>query len=464
MKPITSPLFLILLFISCLSYAGGPHLLAMTYTGGSDNSGVLFSYNVGDSIVSAKYELLNASNEALLNSLMLANNGKVYGLDKGAGINHKGTLFEYNPVTGISTIIVNFDFYNTGAAPAGHLIQATNGKLYGLLEGGFNNGGFIFSYAIDSSSVTILYNLPTNACPHGSLIQATNGKLYGMTLGDGTHQSGTIFEYNIDSAKCTVDFNFPDSSYPWGSLIEVGADTFYGLTSNYSGSTFAGQGSIFRYIASTGAYDTLHLFPFGNSILGALLHATDNKLYGYLGFSNGSYAGTNGNIFSYDISSGIYTDIYDCSDPLKGNSPEGELFQASDGMLYGMMLYGGVYNKGTIFQYDPITSTYTKEVDMDSATGSLPAGRFIECPLLGTGITPIPETNIKIYGKTGAIIIERPDASPASVIVTNLLGQEVINTNVNSASVSLPVSTTDAIYIVQVIQAGNQTVKKVLVR
>ena len=35
---------------------------------------------------------------------------------------------------------------------------------------------------------------------------------------------------------------------------------------------------------------------------------------------------------------------------------------------------GGVYNYGVIFEYDPITNTYTDKIDLASNTGSYPTG------------------------------------------------------------------------------------------
>jgi hypothetical protein len=68
-----------------------------------------------------------------------------------------------------------------------------------------------------------------------------------------------------------------------------------------------------------------------------------------------------------------------------------------------------------------------------------------------------------IYGKTGAIAIERSSDAPAQVIVTNTLGQTVASTSTNSSIIELPVNISNAIYIVTVREAGKETVKKVFV-
>ena len=61
-----------------------------------------------------------------------------------------------------------------------------------------------------------------------------------------------------------------------------------------------------------------------------------------------------------------------------GSNPQSSLMQASDGMLYGMTYYGGVYNMGIIFQYNPTTSNLTDKFDFDGTNGSYPNGDLIQ--------------------------------------------------------------------------------------
>ena len=64
------------------------------------------------------------------------------------------------------------------------LLQASNGKLYGMTrEGGSNGAGTIFSYDPATSAYTQLkdFDDTNGANPYGSLVQASDGKLYGMT-------------------------------------------------------------------------------------------------------------------------------------------------------------------------------------------------------------------------------------------------------------------------------------------
>jgi hypothetical protein len=367
--------------------ATGPTLVAITSMGGTNQGGSIIRYTGGANTVSGHYDLRPATiNYGNTGSLLQASNGLMYGFTNSGGANGVGTLFVYNYAADTFRVLVSFDSASSGTYPSGSLLQASDGNLYGVAStGGIDSGGTLYSYTIGRDSVAILWSFPNGVNPQGPLIQSANGKLYGLSFGGGTNGGGIIFEYNIDSATHTVKYSLPANAYPEGSLLEVGTDTLYGLT--YLDG-FNSGGTIFRFVPASGTYDTLYNFGPNGGAAGALIRATDGKLYGTL--SDVAVSNANGNLFSFDIATHTYTDIYDCNDTTKGYIPTGSLFQASDNMLYGLMSNGGT-GGGAIFQYNINTSTYTKEVDLNNTTGYLPEfARFIEYhSWLGTGIQPI---------------------------------------------------------------------------
>lgn len=128
-------------------------------------------------------------------SLMQANNGKLYGMTSKGGTNDVGVIFSFDPSNFTYTKLKDLDETN-GSTPYGSLIQANNGQLYGMtVRGGNNDYGVIFSFDPSNSSYTKLKDLhKTNGShPYGSLMQASNGKLYGMTGSGGTNDNGVIF-------------------------------------------------------------------------------------------------------------------------------------------------------------------------------------------------------------------------------------------------------------------------------
>ena len=460
MNDIRSFLFCFCLVLSqCVNANTGPQLIGLTSEGGSNWGGTIVRYTGGDTVISSYFSLPAGANPA--GSLMQASDGKMYGLTSADGDSSHGTLFEYDYASSTYTVMVNFTTA-TGYRPFGTLTQAGNGLLYGFTTlGGTNSSGTLFSYLPGSNSVTVVQNLPTSSygAPRGAPVQAANGKLYALSLSDGTNGGGTITECDLIAHTYTVKFSFPGSAYPTGSLLQAGPDSLYGLT---YGDGPSSSGTLFRFIASTGACDTLCSFSHGEPN-GSLIRGNDGKLYGALAHGGPTYQGS---LFSYDIYNRVFTDLYDLnSNTNDGATPAGTLFQASNGLLYGMTSQGGWNGYGTVFSYNITSSAYTREVYLDSTVGTLALyGGFIEYnPTLS--ITPVKqaETNTKIYSQPGAIIIDNPDAAAATIMVTDILGRQVINTVTTSPLVTLPVQINDAVYIVQVMQNGHQTIRKVFV-
>jgi len=100
------------------------------------------------------------------------------------------------------TFTTLFSFDSTdGQAPAGSLVQATDGNLYGATEGGGANGnhGTIFKIT-PSGTLTTLYSCCSQPdCADGAgpspLVLAANGGLYGTTYAGGTGKAGVVFSY-----------------------------------------------------------------------------------------------------------------------------------------------------------------------------------------------------------------------------------------------------------------------------
>src|SRR5205085_6530515 len=112
------------------------------------------------------------------------------------GAHNSGVIFSFNPSNSAYTRIKDFD-WSIGSNPNGNLMQASNGKLYGMTStGGSGNEGVIFSLDPSNSAFTKLKDFDglTSSYPLGSLVQATNGKLYGTTtFTTSTFGNGVLF-------------------------------------------------------------------------------------------------------------------------------------------------------------------------------------------------------------------------------------------------------------------------------
>jgi uncharacterized repeat protein (TIGR03803 family) len=188
---------------------------------GANSGGTLFS--VSTDFSTTPITLVNfggsigSSNPGALpqGSLTVATNGKLYGLASRGGASDLGTLFEYS-----TSLTKRVDFNGSnGAQPCGSLIQAANGKLYGMTKlGGAYNAGTIFEFDPVSNILIKKYDFSaTNGQnPVGTLMQAPNGKLYGMTTLGGANNLGVLFEFDPTNSAYTkrVDFNGANGSYP----------------------------------------------------------------------------------------------------------------------------------------------------------------------------------------------------------------------------------------------------------
>jgi uncharacterized repeat protein (TIGR03803 family) len=372
-----------------LTQAGNGKMYGMTNYGGANGFGVLFEYDPATSTYTKKLDFNTTTGTYPNGSLVVAANGKVYGTTSSGGANSNGVLFEYDPAT--STYTKKFDFISTsGSNPGSSLNLASNGKLYGLTQfGGSLSDGVLFEYDPTTSTFTkkLDFNLTEGESPLGSLVQANNGKFYGLTSGGGATEEGTLFEFDPTTTTFIkkVDFIGANGLSPEGSVVLAGNGKMYGMTSD-GGTNNAGV--LFEYDPTTSAFTKKLDFNYtttGGNPYGSLVLAGNGKLYGLT-----AYGGVNdkGVIFEYDAATNIYTKKIDFSSGSGGYQPQGDLMQATNGKLFGMTRFGGTNDLGVIFEYDIATNTITKKIDFTGANGESPTGNLVQA------------SNGKLYGMT----------------------------------------------------------------
>lgn len=347
--------------------------------GGSSNFGMLFEYDFTTRIFTKKIDFNGVANgRDPYGSLTLASNGKLYGITSIGGTNNLGVLFEYDPITNIYVKKVDFDGTSKGSKPNGSLMQAANGKLYGMTkEGGTSAFGVLFEYDIATSTFTkkVDFNGSVNGkYPTGALMQASNGKLYGMTSDGGVNFVGVLFEYDPATSNYVKKFNFQTAtsgSFPNGSLVEASNGNLYGMTA--LGGT-SGLGVLFEYNVLTSSYTKKLDFNGtnnGSKPMGTLVKETGGKLFA-LTFEGG--ASNCGVLFEYDALTNAYTKRFNFSGhgKLAGDQPQGAFVEVN-GKLYGTTVNGGVNDMGVLFEYDPLYNSYTKKIDFaGTLNGSYP--------------------------------------------------------------------------------------------
>ncbi len=291
------------------------------------------------------------------------------------------------------------DFGNgNGQYPNAPLAQGTDGNLYGTtLNGPWPSNGFAFKMTPGGTFSTFDYACTENYCtghqPYAGLVLASDGNFYGTTYegGDGAYRSssrypgGTVLQLNPQGGLNTI-YSFcslvacDDGDDPFSPVIQGSDGNFYGVT---PGGGVNNLGTVFS-VTTDGTLTTLHSFASteGNSPYGALIQATDGNFYGTTasgGSGAGCAGGDCGTVFKI-TSGGTLTTLYNfceqtnCTD---GNGPRGSLVQAADGNLYGITVYGGAKNYGTVFKITTagvFTSLYSFCSLANCADGDVPSG------------------------------------------------------------------------------------------
>jgi uncharacterized repeat protein (TIGR03803 family) len=295
--------------------------------------GTICKLDLATNSLTEVYNFNHSDGDQPKGALVRSFNGNLYGTTSFGGSNNYGVVFSYNPALSIYTKLRDFSL-SDGINPSGNLVQASNYVLYGMTPAGGSNGyGTIFSFYPSSSSLKKIKDFKgqDGAQPYGGIIQHSGGDLYGMTTNGGANSSGVLFSYNFYTSTYTilVNFNNTSGSHPYGGLTEASDKKLYGMTftggHNDHGVIFSFDPVTLTYKKVWEFFDEDGAYPDGN-----LVQASDGKLYG-MTTAGGNYG--SGNLFSFDPLSNVVTTLFHF-ESIYGYHPSGSLTQASDGKLY----------------------------------------------------------------------------------------------------------------------------------
>ena len=335
----------------------------------------------------------NKGREPMNDELIEGDDGKFYGVTIGGGRADEGVLYSYDRNTDTYEVLQEFQGSQYGERPVGGLTLADNGKLYGTtVLGGRNDKGVLFEYDYHNKIYTKKYdftNGSTGRSVSAKLIQVNNGKLYGVAKYGGSNNDGTIFEYDYINNKFNVLFNFDEDvtgKFPNGRLLQTSTGKLYGTTLLGGAND---NGTIYTYDIKTGEFTNVFDFDFyttGSYASGGLIEAPNGKLYGTTSQGGQNQYDYNtylpieeGFLFEFDTVDHSYTKIHAFNNVLDGQKPLGTLFyNAENGYIYGMTNFGGVNNDGVIFRFDPTVKEYEKLKDFDyTYDGAQPQSTFM---------------------------------------------------------------------------------------
>jgi uncharacterized repeat protein (TIGR03803 family) len=346
--------------------------------GGSGDFGTIYEFDaINDTIINKHNFSPSIGGKRPSGTLVQAPNGKLYGITEEGGLYGNGTIFEVDPTTQILTKKIDFTDA-VGRIPKGGLTLATNGKLYGVtFRGGNNDRGVIFEYNIAANTLVKVKNIfPLGFYPNGALIQATNGKLYGLTNYGGLAQ-GMLYSYDITLDTLIKHDNFRsaiDGAYPRGKLLQATNGKLYGTTS--SGGTH-GKGTVFEFDINADSIKVLDHFTDSNGAEpnGGLIETSNGNLYGMT--TRGNITGIGGQkygvIYEFDLIGDTIKPLVNFNRFTTGWGGYGELLEASNGKLYvTSSSKSGGNSEATLNEFNPITNTFVAVTRLPGQTyGSL---------------------------------------------------------------------------------------------
>ena len=374
-------------------------------------------YNGGDGGAAGWFGSGGAGGDAI--TVANGGNGGAGGFFLGNG--GKGGNGQAGAPAGPVQVLLNFTGTGgeyPGGDPWGSLVL-DGSTLYGFTsKGGRANqdGGVIFAFDTAGSVYTVLASFavddPTGYQPHHGFVTLDNGNLIRPLTYGGADNNGSVFSVGTDGSNPTVNYLFTgsataptslgDGSQPHSGLMSAGDGLYYGLTA-IGGTNSAG--TLYSYDASTGAVTTLYAFTAetGNDPHDQLIFDSTGTLLLGMTRQGGTGAGnsnTNGKapgvIFSFNPTTGQYSDLYNFTSTGCGSSPStgctpyfsdhGILALGSTGTtVFGMTEYGGTEDLGAVFAFDPADPSSLTVLHSfgGNPDGELPFGSLVLNPVDG---------------------------------------------------------------------------------
>lgn len=392
-----------------------------TANGGANDAGTLYKFDPSDPTTFVTLAEFNGTNGQSPNSgLFLDDSGNLFGTTDrgGSGTGDDGTIFKFDASTASLTTVVSFEEAVTGRRPTS-LTAGPDGLLYGATFAGAPAGfGTLFSFNPSNNAFEQVTEMNDDTQgPETALTVDAAGNIFGVTKEGGTsgnNDNGAAFKFDRTSGQLSTlrlfNINTPVGRYPNSKLfIDANGDLIG-----------RGDTSIFK-IAGSGFIQSADLPVLGDSSISAIATfdgANGNGANGGLvrdaagnryGTTSGGGTSQQGNLFKIDATTGAITSLFSFSGT-DGNSPSENLVIDSAGNIYGVTILGGANDLGTVFRFNPATSTMTTLASFNGTNGSVPfAGLTIDSAgnLFGTtleGGANAKGTVFKIAAGTSTIV------------------------------------------------------------
>lgn len=391
-----------------LYYDGAGNLWGTTSAGGPLTYGTIFKYTIATNTLTTITEFSDRvvsagaiKGSGAASALVPDGNGFLWGVTPygGDSLNY-GTVFKVNMTSNEATSVLDFSnngTSNKGSTPVGPLVNDGAGNLWGVASAGAtSNKGSVFKIATSTGVLTTVLQFSSltgaNATVSNPLNGLTNdgqGYLWGMASVGGGASTWAVYKIKISDGSFTKV-----AEHAQGGVAYQGRTPLAGLSGNPTspwlwGTTSAGgnfnAGTLFRYDPDTRQQQTVLHFTGtsgaapGSKPSGRLHVADDGVVWGTT--ETGGGASNYGTVFKYDPASSTFTTVQVLNGNL-GSNPKASLKALSDGAVWGTTNNGTGGFSGVVFRIDPADSIYQPVYVFQSAnattTGSRPAGGLVE--------------------------------------------------------------------------------------
>ena len=186
--------------VAGLSSSSDGHLYGVTYYGGTDNFGTIFRIAPDGTGYATLHSFAGGAADGQYPGTKLRNvaDGTLYGSTGGGGADGLGTIFRYDPISGVASVIHSFaGAPDDGNNPSCRLRVGNDGNLYGVTYyGGYFDLGTFFRIT-PAGVLTVLHHFAGGTdgqSPNSSLLVTSAGDFYGTTVTGGTTNNGTIYK------------------------------------------------------------------------------------------------------------------------------------------------------------------------------------------------------------------------------------------------------------------------------
>ncbi|MEL6673908.1 MAG: choice-of-anchor tandem repeat GloVer-containing protein [Bacteroidota bacterium] len=350
----------------------GDRLYGSTKDGGTGSFGTLFSFDLGTGTHQKLLDFSHAPDGAIpVGTLVETPDGLLYGMAQLGGPQGYGGIFSFDQHTSDLTLRAAFS-EETGRIRDESLVLGQDGWLYGVQQlGGVNNWGVIIRFDPATDSLEVLHKFqgsPDGLTPMSNLVQHADGNFYGMTNSGGDSSLGTIFRWDPVQQSYGKVFSMGASmgGNTAGGLVAAQDGKLYGSTS------FGGQngfGSLFSFNPVDSSFTPLYFFESSLqfAIKGTMIEAQPGILTG-LSFNAGSFG--RGTLYGYDVAQDSFFFWHEF-DPAIASNPLGEVILAEGDQVYGISQNGsGEPSSGALFRFDPTGGgSFQVEADIPESFG-----------------------------------------------------------------------------------------------